>query len=355
MKILLITNEYPPDVCGIGDYTKNLCENLLDLEHEICIITKSKVLNQHNSNLALNTISNWSISDFGTIKKIIKKHNPDIIHIQFPNIKSIGYYLLPMLLKLSGVGKKTIITIHEHTYKTIVGKLANIVAVLFSTAIIITENGYKKTFKWFNKNIFTLPVLSNIPKSTLNADEQIKLREKLGIQNKKLVSYFGFIVDHKGVDLLFEVCNPQEHFILLIGDIKRFYSHYSQKIEASINSEKWKNASLLTGFVPEQEVANLLYASDVCLFPFKNGAGERNASLNAAILQGTFTITTHQHKRGYESEQNLFYTAIDDIGAMQTALKNSNQYVDAKKQMNNENPWKKIALAHIDIYKKYVG
>lgn len=350
MKLLIITDTFPPDVCGIGDYTYHLADEIYKLNNDVTVLTKIENTNHSEPFKVYNTINSWSALSFSKIKKCIDELNPDIIHIQYPNIKSMGYYLLPFLINIIAKYRgKVVITIHEHTHKTSIGKLANLIAVFFANIVFITEVNYKKAFRYFNSNIQLLPVLSNIPKSSLTETEKQLVKQSLNIGNRKLVSYFGFIVDHKGVDLIFEACNPEEHYILVIGDTTKFRSEYSKKIENILLSDKWKNSAKSTGFIRENDVANFLAASDVCIFPFKKGLGERNASFNAALIQNTFIITTHREMEGYDSNNHVYYTKVDDIKKIQEVLKNSVSYIP-KINKPHENSWSELAKKHLDIY-----
>lgn len=353
MKLLFITDTFPPAVCGIGDYTYRLTNEIYKLNNDISVLTKIENENHAAPFKVHNTVKSWSPLNFSKIKKHIIELNPDAIHIQYPNIKSIGYYLLPFLIKVMAKYRgKLVISIHEHTHKTFIGKLANLTAVLFANVVIISEEQYQKSFRYFNSNIQSLRVLSNIPKASLTNTEKQFVKQKLNLGNKKLVSYFGFIVDHKGVDLLFEVCNPDEHYVLLIGDTTKFQSDYSKKIEKTLLTERWKNSAKATGFISENDVANFLAVSDVCLFPFKKGVGERNASFNAALIQNTFIITTHSKKEGYDSENNVFYTKIDDVKKMQEALRDFENYSPSKNNIALTNSWSDLAKKHLAFYSR---
>ena len=90
MKIVKISANFPPKRCGIGDYVRLLCENLVHLKKDISfyIITSAnpEVIESGYSYErieVLPVISNWSFEGLFKIRKMIKEISPDIVHIEY--------------------------------------------------------------------------------------------------------------------------------------------------------------------------------------------------------------------------------------------------------------------------------
>jgi len=352
IKIALLSNSFPPEICGIGDYTFFLFKSLTKNNQDVSVIFphKDNNLKKVEYESLPFELKSWSIRNIYRTINILKKQNYDVIHIQNTNIKKISYYLIPILARILS-RLCVVVTIHEHSHKSLIGKLANIISIVAAHHIIVCEQAYKRSLSFFmsSKRITFLPVPPNIPKSQLSESDALLLKHNYA-KGKLLIGYFGFLVEHKGVKEIFKVCNPTEHFVLLISNFEKFRSKYSEEIKEIIESQEWRDSAYCTGFLPAEQVADLLYASDICIFPFKNGSGDRNASLSAARLQGTYCIVSHMTKRGYFQEENCYYTAPEDIEAMRKGILFYKEYTNKKSNKPTVNDWEYITAEHIKIY-----
>jgi glycosyltransferase involved in cell wall biosynthesis len=354
LKIAFITAQFPPQVCGIGDYTYQLIEAMKQQQKSddditiqvFCLAEKNRKTNE-----GIFECTSWSFQNIWRIIKVLQKEKFDIVHLQNTSIKSIHYYLLPFWIKLF-TQIKVITTIHEHTEKTFVGKCANYVNVLFSNRVIVTEKSYIDSLKFLKKKeqFYTIDVPSNIPQSKISEEQKKDIRLRYTRhKDQLLVVYFGFVVPSKGVEHIFEFCNPEKHFILLISNLNSYESSYTQKVKDFLNTPTWKANSFCTGYLPDYQVADLLASADICLFPFLKGASARNASLKAALLQGTYCITTHEQESGYHSESNIYFVPTSKLNLIDDALKFYEQ-LEIKTINSKQNSWYTVAIEHIKIY-----
>lgn len=96
-------------------------------------------------------------------------------------------------------------------------------------------------------------------------------KERLGFKSEKIILFFGFIRDYKGLDVLLNTIpilkNKLDDFKLVIAG--EFYSNeekYRQQIE-SLQIEK--DIILKSDFIPTEEVKYYFSASDVVVLPYK--------------------------------------------------------------------------------------
>jgi len=359
LKIAFISNTFPPYPCGVGDYTFNLINALLKKENVVIDIYTPNFINNLPNPLLKTPInfSKWKLKSIFQMINILKKENTHIVHIQNTSTRNIFYYLIPLFLRV--FSKTTIIiTIHEHNTKTILGKIANIVSLLFSDHFVIQEREYADTFRSYfflkHKKITFMPTPSNIPQSKLSEKEAQKLRVTYTKKHEVIIAYFGFLVEHKGVLKIFEACDPSRDFILLISNFETFASEYSEKVRLTISSEKWRDSSFCTGFISAEQVADLLFIADICIFPFTDGKKSRNASFSAARLQGTFCITTHERIRGYEKSEHTYYTSTtDNIEEIKAGIDFYLKECKGKKVVNDNITWDMLANKYCEIYTLY--
>ncbi len=81
-KVLLVTGSFPPNICGVGDYTFKLIDNF----------KKNDSIDAH-----LFYQKNWSLSFIFNYLKLIRSSSAQIVHFQYPT-EGYGYSLLPLFL-----------------------------------------------------------------------------------------------------------------------------------------------------------------------------------------------------------------------------------------------------------------
>ncbi len=111
MRILIATDLFPPVINGVSTFSKNLAEGLAKRGHEVVVIAPSQqgkkmVEKEHGyivertSSLKFPFYQNLRISTTPgrEVRRIIKKYDPDVIHIQM--VLGIGYAVLQAAQKM---------------------------------------------------------------------------------------------------------------------------------------------------------------------------------------------------------------------------------------------------------------
>lgn len=102
------------------------------------------------------------------------------------------------------------------------------------------------------------------------ATEKNAARKELNLpENKKLLLYFGYIRDYKGLDILIESISqlPDDYHLILAGESYGDFSPYINLIEKFNVSNK---VSLFNRYIPDREVSLLFSAADVCVLSYKS-------------------------------------------------------------------------------------
>lgn len=103
-----------------------------------------------------------------------------------------------------------------------------------------------------------------------NKIDKSEARIKLEIAlNKKVILFFGFIRDYKGLDLLIEAMkNLTDDYILLIaGEVYGDFKKYDELIDKLGVSNR---INLQVRYIPENEIPMFFSASDVCVLPYRS-------------------------------------------------------------------------------------
>lgn len=359
MKVLLITGSYPPLACGVGDYSCNLAKELAALSDiRVSVLTSiggGRDYDKEDGVEIFPIMTSWRITEAIKVVKIIWHVSPDIVHIQYP---TQGYKdeLLPWLLPIIAflMGKKVVQTWHE-IYINRVDKKLLLKAIVPGGLVVVRpqyrEQLHPKVQKILrNTKISFIRNASAIRKRVLSEQEQIEEKIKYVKQQKRLVVFFGFVYPPKGTELLFDIADPDLDQIVIAGQFGGDGDYYQKIIERAATNP-WAGKVTVTGFLPSDEVAALLAVADAVILPFRTGGGEWNTSIHGAVLQGAFVLTTSQPSGGFDKKQNVYYSEIDNIQEMKSAL---NKYAGRRREYNHEidrDEWLQISTDHCSLYK----
>lgn len=367
LKILIICGSYPPDKCGVGEYTNRIVDNLVkDIDNDIYVLTsrsiinKNKIINFHERK--------WLLKDIVYFYKLISGLNVDIIHMQFPTKayrKSIGIIILYIILAIKY--KKVIITLHEYSDSPVLGKIRTLFLIIFSEKILVVDERYKKDllklFPSFAKKIEYTLVSSMIPKNNIqwNKNAVITLKRVLlqDFENKIIFGYFGFVNKSKGIETLInlgiELKKTDIKFKMLFVCELNSHDKYHLSIMKLIKDNKLTENIKITGYLTDIEVANSISICDFMIYPFVYGLSTKNSSFLAAEMQGISIITTkpklNNHDRHLLNSNVYFIEKYDDINAIIDIIKQNN-IVKLKEESIMVKDWNIISKSLNKIYHK---
>jgi len=344
--------------CGVGDYSCNLAKTLAAVPGTFVGVLTSKCGSGESGKQdgveVLSVMEHWSLSEAPRVVKAIRNWSPDIVHVQYPT-QAYASALLPWFLPLICflMGTKVVQTWHEDVTFRDLPKL--LFRAMVPGGLVVVRPLYKERLGFFlrwalwNKKLEFIRNASVIPRIDLSQQQKRELRNGYLNGQRRLVVFFGFVNPNKGVELLFEIANPDCDQIVIAGDIGDT-GHYRKELEGLAANEPWRGKVTIVGFLPAQHAAGLLAVADVVILPFRSGGGGWNTSIHAAILQGTFVITTSRQRNGYEPKSNVYYTNVDDVQEMKHAL---NIYAGRKRKYDenvDRDEWRQIAAEHLSFY-----
>ncbi len=331
MKVVFVTGSYPPDTCGVGDYTFHLVEALLKIGASVEVISKE----------------NWNITKAFKIIKHIRAIKPDVVHIQYPTA-GFGANLSPQILSLSF---PCIVTMHEITQAHILRKLSLYLFTFRSRHIIFTTP-FERDFAvrhapWIYRHSSVIPIGSNI-RTTIQQTER-DLTE---------IVYFGLFRPKKGLEDVFALASlikqmKLPYSVRMIG--KPFPGCSSYVEELYRRSEglpiKW-NTDL-----DDKSVADLLSRVFIAYMPFPDGASDRRGSLLALLANGVVTITTRGPQTPTSLEQAVLFAgdsrqAITLIEQVRTDRELRKRLSDNGRAYASQFSWDAIARQHMALYVK---
>ena len=102
-----------------------------------------------------------------------------------------------------------------------------------------------------------------------NRIENISAKKKLGIaEDKKVILFFGFIRDYKGLDILIESIKylNDEYLLLIAGEVYGSFKKYDELIDKLGVRNR---INLQVRYIPETEIPVFFSAADVCVLPYR--------------------------------------------------------------------------------------
>lgn len=362
MRVLLLTGSYPPMRCGVGDYVASLADALSRVGGtEVAVITDRRAgMAGFSSGVEVFPVAGgWEFSDLRPILSTVRQWAPDVLHFQYPT-QGYGDRRLPWVLPLAlSVLRIPIVqTWHEHLP---MGSLLRSLALALAPGrLVVVRPNYEAALPGWARLLARLkrprfiPNASSIPQVQLSESERRDIRRHLNSSAKYFVAYFGFIYPNKSVELLFDVPDPRQDHLVLIGQLNQDHP-YQRAVRERTEREPWRGRVTVTDFLPAREAARLLAAADAVLLPFRDGGGVWNTSLQAAAIQGTFILTTSRERQGFDPSSNIYFSKPGDVAEMRAALR---QYVGRRNPlpvMDGYASWESIAEAHASLYREIRG
>jgi len=320
----MVTGSYPPDPCGVGDYTYNLVKRLRENFVDVEVLKTTRL----------------SLKD---LKKIRNEHY-DLIHVQYPS-KGYGYKLFPQIYSLMS---NSVVTLHEFAEAHILRKISILPFSFCKSLIFTSENeleNTKKFYPWIKNKSKVIPIGSNIAES----NESIPFEGR-----NNTIIYFGLIRPEKGLEEFFKLrellinANLLNYKFQILGRIDESKKEYGDKI-LTLAKEKGIDVRLN---LSSQEVAKNLQMAKFGYLHFPDGATERRGSLLALIKNGVCTFTTKSKKTpSFFSKSMVFISETADV---LNALNDKD--IDFRKLQENcyknsfNFSWKKVIQEHYEHY-----
>jgi glycosyltransferase involved in cell wall biosynthesis len=110
--------------------------------------------------------------------------------------------------------------------------------------------------------------------------DKVKSKLKYGIDpDKKVLLFFGFLRKYKGLDLLIKAIKnlPEDIVVLVTGECYGDFKEYSDLIKSEGISEKQIVTHIR--YIPDDEVADIFSASDLCILPYRSATQSGIASI----------------------------------------------------------------------------
>ncbi|MCW5691680.1 MAG: glycosyltransferase family 4 protein [Pseudolabrys sp.] len=268
-KVLLVSGSWPPQVCGVGDYTQVLSHELASIG-----IGVERFASDRFSQLYAPSILDE-----------IERTDCDLIHVQYPTA-GYGRSLTPSAIARRIRSRPVVVTLHEYSvFKPYRRAWFSPFARHCAARIFTTGEEralFEQRFPRRRGVDTTIEIGSNVPSA---AD---------GRRQPNLVCYFGLIAPNKGLEAFLELArlarmSSSSLTFELIGAVPDRFRRYADDIITQATASGIKVAPQL----PDHEVAAHLAGATFAYLPFPDGASAKRGTLAAAFVNGLIVATQH--------------------------------------------------------------
>ncbi len=364
MRVLFLSGSFPPNLCGIGDYTWRLGTALADKNVEVGVLTLNGGQTQSGRMRVFSVAEKWGVLEVPRLRGYVKFFRPDIVHLQYPGA-GYGHSLGPHFLALSVAMQRLPLVITAHEFKVVhMLRRLSIAALLpWARAVVFTTEserqcavGFWRKLGWRLERTRVICIGSNLP----NLEECIQ-------PDPDLVSYWGMFHRGKGLEQLLSGFRKafSQHSGLrlqLVGGLRPSDVAYFAELKRTIAQMGLDGHVELRTDCPGEEVVRLLQRSGAVVLPFVDGATFRRGTLVAALKLGLPVITT----RGPDTPADLvdgvniiFADSADEIAEGLVRLRGDvvlrNTISENAKALAGRFSWEAIAAEHVVLYCDILG
>ena len=329
MKIAMLSGSWPPDRCGVGDYTERL--SLALGEHGIEVVR-----------LGHEGFDVWSIPQ---VQRRMSDCGADILHVQYPT-NGYGRSIAPALLAALSNRRPVVATLHEFTCFRPYRLPWFIPYALRADAVVFTNgtehDAFRKRLGWLGTHTEIIPIGSNIPVGPA------------GSRKDRSVCYFGLIMPGKGLEQVLELTElliPKGFEVSVIGSVPPHVAQYGADLIGRFRSAGAKT------FLDEDptSVATLLGCQSYAYLPFPDGATDKRGSLLAAIVNGVRVVAPlGVGSRSPVSDWIMpAYSAVEAAKLLTDLARGTSQWTGSMAgDLATQYTWESIARRHVALYAK---
>lgn len=381
---------------GVGAFTQELAKAFNEAGNEVHVITSrlSRPKVEDRSLWDIHEpydigyahlharIGRWWWSAMSTIAQIVTRYDLDIVNVQYQaaafDMKVPAINFLPWRLRDM---TKTVVTFHDLRVPYLfprAGRLREkLVRRLAQSAdgIIVTNLEDYDILAQTDRTrelLIQLPIGSNIKAIDPSQVDIERVRHTLLSQEDGvLLGYFGFLNETKGAVVLVKSLArlPHRFELVFIGGQTGSSDSSSNKAFLETLRELVDELNLQervhwSGFLDEADVSTYLFASDMIVMPYRDGASLRRGTLMAALVHGRpiiTTIPTTQIDQLIHGE-NVWMTRVDDPEELSDAIVYLAADPDLRsklgtraKETSAQFTWDEIAAKTVAFYEEIIA
>ncbi len=311
MRIGLITGEYPPDQGGVGDFTHHLARGLIDLGHEVHVITTARpsISPSASPPVVHRAIRRWGWGCWRTVLRVAQENGLEVLNLQY---QAAAYGMHPAIHfpPRRTLRPLLVVTFHDLRVPYLFPKAGPLrrwvvyhLARSADGVIATNDEDFQRLLTEARpRRLALIPIGSNIPCAPPCEYDRAAERARWGVgPDDLLLGYFGFLNESKGGEelvralaLLVERGIPA--YLLMVGGqvgtSDPTNQAYAERVMGLIRELGLEGRVHWTGYTTPETVSAGLLATDVCVLPYQDGISFRRGTLHACLTHGRAIVTT---------------------------------------------------------------
>jgi glycosyltransferase involved in cell wall biosynthesis len=395
----MVAGTYQPERCGVAHYVQRLRAILEERGVSSVVLTTKEAARVSKDPSVKGVVRSWEAAHLPALVRAVRNARADVIHIQHA-AGTYGFkraiFLLPPLLRVAGVRAPLVTTVHEYAWweweprflpqrmlesmkewgqRRGVWDREDGFLLTGSDALITTntpiETAITERLPELATRMHRAPLATNIDVAPVNHDQaREEVRSRYGWPlNAPVVAYFGFLHPVKGIENLLKAHkevlkdHPQARLLLLggveslaLGEEAAWYWNELHTLVAQLGLDEMV---AMTGYVPEEEVSQLLSGADVGALPFNHGVTLKSGTLLTLLAHGLPVVATRSDPPEPELAAGRVVQLVErrDISGLAAAL--SELLADASQRARlievgraycRHLSWPAIAERHLEVY-----
>ena len=338
MRIALLTKRFPPECCGVGDYTWRLAESWEKQGHDVIVFVASNEKNRSVKSevrSAKNTeaeeqiggirVVRISVDAWGDVReaaRAIRQTRPDAVQLEYSNYGwsrwGFAFWINALVFALRQAGLSVTIALHEFPLTfaqaplqagiSLVQRLHFALLVLGSSEVLTNTHERVRILRgWFpsrREAIHYRPNSSHIPVAAGAATQKAELRAQHAADAELVVATFGMFHAAKHYEDVIEAAGKLRDALRpalwLLGDEQQAQAAYLGKLRAQVRTSHMESAVWWSGHQAPGELSACLQAVDIFVLPQADGHLTRSSAFMAAAAHGLAVIAVRNAKNQEE-------------------------------------------------------
>jgi len=314
-RVVMISGNYPPAVCGIGDYTSRLSTELRALNYSTTVWTRRQHGLTESPTLKMPLIK-FDADGMKEVLQRLEEEKPGLIHLQY-EVDSFDQNanMWQFVTKAKGIGASLVTTMHALDGPKSWGKMHRmaLLPLLYGSRDIIVcsqrqYDGLKKMGGVGNKTQL-IPVGTSVPVTGVRTSRPENAPTRF--------IYFGFVWRGRNIELCLRAfaaaSSTRPATLTVVGGVKD--TAYQQELNALARSLGVADKVTFAGELPAEAVSQHLIDSDIALLPFATGVSTGRTTFVAAIEHRLPTVTMAVPENlipEFRNNGNMVYVSPED-------------------------------------------
>jgi glycosyltransferase involved in cell wall biosynthesis len=326
VRTLILTRNFPPRSCGVGDYACRMAEALAAAGNHVVVLTEpTEKPRQAGIDLREHPLRGWR--DLNPVLREIVAAAPDRVQLEYSGYAwgrwGVAWWLNALLFEL----RRRKIPVHIGLHETAIrmrqhpGQIPVALAQWVHIGLMLAavpRGGIElnmpsrvkllgRVFPWWRAKLRYRPNSSTIPVVAMSEVEQEALRRERGATNgEAVVATFGMFHTAKHYEALIgavaRLARTRKVQLWMLGDMAMAAPEYLERLkrmarEGAIEEKVW-----WPGRMEAAEVSRALQAADVFVLPQPDGHLTRSSAFMAAAAHG-LPVVAVRNPEGRDQEE----------------------------------------------------